>query len=118
MSDTFFLTSFFLMYPSTHAFLGVSRQISSTTLDGKVQSDDAFFNLTLENVLQFATGAIYPPQLGFDKYAWFAHDSAVALPTTNTCSPTLTLPTAIANGDTFKKRMTYAIFNSVGFGDV
>ena len=46
------------------------------------------------------------------------HDSAVALPTINTCSSTLTLPTAIANGDTFKKRMTYAIFNSVGFGHV
>ena len=48
----------FSMYPCTHAFLGVSRQISSTTLDGKVQSDDECFNLTLENVLQFATGAI------------------------------------------------------------
>ena len=53
MSDTFFLTSFFLMYPSTHAFLGVSRQISSTTLDGKVQSDDACFNLRWHAPLYF-----------------------------------------------------------------
>jgi len=92
----------------------------STVLDGRVQSDDECFSLTLENILQFATGATYPPSLGFDNnpQIGFAHDSAVTLPTANTCSPKLTLPTAIADVETFKRRMTYAIVNSVGFGHV
>ena len=92
----------------------------SNILDGRVQSDDECFSLTLENILQFATGATYPPPLGFDDNPeiGFAHDSTVTLPTANTCSPTLTLPTAITDIDIFKSRMTYAIFNSVGFGHV
>lgn len=92
----------------------------STILDGKVQSDDECLSSTLENILQLATGATYPPPLGFDNnpQIGFAHDSAVTLPTANTCSPKLTLPTAITDVDTLKRRMTYAIFNSVGFGHV
>ena len=94
-----------------------SSDFFSNILDARVQSDDECFSLTLENILQFATGATYPPPLGFDNnpQIGFAHDSTVTLPTANTCSPTLTLPTAITD---VHKRMTYAIFNSVGFGHV
>ena len=97
-----------------------SSDLFSTILDCRVQSDDECFSLTLENILQFATGATYLPPLGFDNnpQIGFAHDCTVTLPTANTCSPTLMLPTAIADVDAFKRRMTYTIFNSVGFGHV
>lgn len=98
----------------------ISSEFFLTVLDGRVQSDDECFSSTLENILQFATGATYPPPLGFgnNPQIGFAHDSAVTLPTANTCSPKLTLPTANADVETFKRRMTYAFFNSVGFGHV
>ena len=80
--------------------------------------DDERFNMTLENeylavcVWNYSTG-IWPTLAH-----WVCHDPEVTSPTASTCSLTLTRPTTIADIDIFKKRITYAIFNTVGFGHV
>jgi len=68
-----------------------------------------------ENILQFVSGTTCIPSLGFDLRP---QDPEVTLPTASTCLLTLTLPTAIADINILKKRITYAIFNTVGFGHV
>lgn len=87
---------------------------------GIIHSEDGRFCLSLESVLQFCTGVTCIPPLGFDSdpFIKFHHDAQVTLPTVNTCALTVTLPTAIMDVDLFKKRISYAIFNSVGFGNV
>eukprot|EP00731_Ephydatia_muelleri_P016024 Em0009g448a len=86
--------------------------------DGKVflSTEPTKVQMALEKVLQFTTGSRSIPPLGFDSSPTinFCHDPAVTLPTSNTCSMSITLPTAIINVDTFSSRMTYGIGNSLG----
>ena len=76
--------------------------------------------MALEKVLQFITGSGCIPPLGFDSSPTinFCHDPAVTLPMANTCSLSITLPTAIDNVETFFSKMTFGIGNSVGFGHI
>ena len=74
--------------------------------------------MTLGNIVQFATGATCILPLGLDTMPkiTFFYDSSITLPAANTCSLTLKLPATIDNPDVFKRRVTYGIFNSIGFG--
>ena len=46
----------------------------------------------------------------------FSHYPNVTVPTANTCSLTICLPTVITDAAIVASRMTYGIFNSVVFG--
>ena len=74
--------------------------------------------VTLESILLFITGSTSIPPTGFETKPTitFSHDPNVTVPTANTCSLTICLPTAITDAAIFSSRMTYGIFNSVGFG--
>ena len=45
-------------------------------------------------------------------------DNPRQLPTASTCSLTLKLPLTLTEYDNFKERMTMAVLNTVGFGQV
>ena len=104
----------------------ISRNIEGKTIiliylnctDGKVflSTEPTKVQMALEKVLQFTTGSRSIPPLGFDSSPTinFCHDPAVTLPMSNTCSMSITLPTAIINVDTYSSRMTYGIGNSLG----
>lgn len=63
----------------------------------------------------FATGACVPPPLGFDSLPMIEFTSE-RLPTANTCSTVVRLPTAYDEYDKFKEVMDFAILNSPCFG--
>lgn len=76
--------------------------------------------MALENVLQFTTGSSCIPPSGFNcsPIINFCHDPAVILATSNTCSMSIILPTAMIDVDALSSRMTFGIGSSVGFGHV
>ena len=76
--------------------------------------------VTLESVLQFITGSISIPLFGFDTAPsiTFSHSAEDTLPTANTCDLSIRLPTSITDVGTFSSRMTFGIFNAVGFGQI
>ncbi|CAC5397211.1 G2H3 [Mytilus coruscus] len=78
--------------------------------------EDEDGEITLGDVLSFATGADCVPPLGFDPSPsiTFLHDSGL-FPKANTCSMELKLPVS-EDFNTFKKNMTFGIANSPGFG--
>ena len=82
--------------------------------DGVVDTADM---LTLEMIVAFATGLPEPPPLGFSpKPGLLFHDDH-ELPYANTCTNQLYLPLKITY-EKFKYRMSYAILNTQGFGQV
>ena len=84
------------------------------------------FNLTLElgvdpgKILAFATGASNVPPMGFpvSPNISFIGDDPRQLPTASTCSLILKFPLTLTEYDNFKERMTMAVLNTVGFGQV
>ena len=90
--------------------------------DGNVflSTEPKTVKMAMQTVLQFITGSSCIPPLGFDSSPTinFCHDPAVTLPMSNTCSLSITLPTAIVNAETFSSRMTFGIGNSLGFGHI
>ena len=83
--------------------------------------------LTLElgvdpgQILAFATGASKVPPMGFPvspNISFISGDDPWELPTASTCSLTLKLPLALTEYDNFKERMTMAVLNTVGFGQI
>lgn len=87
--------------------------------EGKVFALPSKMPITLEHILQFVTGSEAIPLFGFDfvPNIQFCHDATITLPTANTCSLTLTLPTACRD-DTFVSKMTFGIANCIGFGQL
>ena len=85
--------------------------------EGKVLALPSRLQITLQHILQFITGADVIPMFGFDipPTIQFCHNPTITLPTANTCSLTLTLPTACRD-DTFASKMTFGIANCIGFG--
>ena len=71
--------------------------------------------VSLGDVLSFATGANVPPVLGFDHSPVIAFTD-MAFPTANTCAMILRLPTLYDNYDEFKGKMDYGVLNSPCFG--
>ena len=76
--------------------------------------------VTAAHILAFATGATKPPPMGFPirPTITFIADQSSTLPTASTCSLTLRLPLALNDYEQFKDRMSLAILNTVGFGQV
>ena len=75
----------------------------------------------LGQILSFATGASKVPPMGFPMSPtihFISGDDPRALPTASTCSLTLGLPLALTDYDNFKERMTMAVLNTVGFGQI
>jgi len=71
--------------------------------------------------LAFATGASKVPPMGFPvspKITFISGEDPRELPTASTCSLTLRLPLALNEYENFKERMTLAILNTVGFGQI
>ena len=60
------------------------------------------------------------PALGFEHppSVSFSHDLHQLFPTANTCSLTFTLPTCSRIYEEFKTKITFGIFNTVGFGQI
>lgn len=76
--------------------------------------------VTATQILAFGTGATKLPPMGFPikPTITFIVDQSCTLPTTSTCSLTIRLPLALVDYEQFKERMTMAILNTVGFGQV
>ena len=73
--------------------------------------------MTLEQILNFFTGANYPPPLGFDQPAALWFSPLAEFPCASTCALELTLPTKYHDSpDMFKEKMIYALLNHGGFG--
>ena len=72
-------------------------------------------------ILAFATGALNVPPMGFPippNIRFITGDDPRALPTASTCSLTLALPLSLTEYNNFKERMTMAVLNTVGFGQL
>ena len=85
--------------------------------DKNMYTDEGSPEVTLEEVLNFFTGATYPPPLGFDVPAsvWFS--PTAEFPQASTCALQLTLPTKYyGNPERFHDKMVYALKNHGGFG--
>ena len=85
-------------------------------IEGEVRSDDGSLKMSLEDILQFVTGTTRIPPMGFDKNPEieFHNDT---LPSASTCLLKLYLPFADSSRE-FKRKVTFAIFNSIGFGNI
>lgn len=76
--------------------------------------------VTPSQILAFVTGAPKVPPMGFPirPTITFISDESLLLPTASTCALTLRLPLALVNYEDFKNKLTMAILNTVGFGQV
>ena len=74
----------------------------------------------LSNILAFITGADSIPPLGFptDLVILFNKDEGRLLPTSSTCSLSLTLSIELVEYDLFKRNMDLAVLNAFEFGQV
>ena len=63
----------------------------------------------------FATGASYPPPLGFDRSPRLEFTIG-KYPTANTCGLTLYIPIFYEEYDYFKEAIEFAVQNSQSFG--
>ena len=72
---------------------------------------------TLNQFLNFFTGASEIPPTGFDTHFTLRFSDEIEFPTAVTCSLSLTLPTKYFNDhEVFKERFTFALLNHGGFG--
>ena len=83
----------------------------STSVDGST-------DVTLQDVMVFATGCDGVPILGFDRQPALKFSSDDVLPTASTCGPTLYLPLQVKGAKRFSKNMCLGITSSFGFGQV
>lgn len=73
--------------------------------------------VSLADVMVFATGASKPPPLGFDQPATVTFlDDMGAFPLANTCVNKIQLPVCYTDYEEFKAKMAFAIKNSPCFG--
>ena len=83
-----------------------------TTTEVQSLADPGEATVTLEGILQFFTGAIQAPCIGF-------HDPELnfnVYPTASTCALQLTLPTKYSVYEDFKKSLTTGFLCHGGFG--
>ena len=81
--------------------------------------DEDDITITLETVFAFATGSDHEPPLGFENTPeiHFEMRTDRFLPYASTCGPTLYLPIALVDPDSFREKMDYAITCAHGFGN-
>ncbi|KAK2558005.1 G2/M phase-specific E3 ubiquitin-protein ligase [Acropora cervicornis] len=82
---------------------------------GSNERHDGDAKATLGEVLSFVTGADVPPPLGFGCSSFITFTDRT-LPTADTCTPVLHLPTVHRSYDKFKEIMDFSILNSPYFG--
>ncbi|XP_070577460.1 G2/M phase-specific E3 ubiquitin-protein ligase-like isoform X2 [Ptychodera flava] len=96
-------------------------QVLSFWEDYLVEIQDAETEVTLRDILIFATGLDNIPPLGFSPSPTleFVRDEGCGriLPSANTCGNVLRIP-VVKSYELFKENMGYGIFNSPGFGQV
>lgn len=75
-------------------------------------------NVTLSDLLVFATGCDCPPPLGFPEtpQIMFLHEKPSRFPMANTCSLQLKLPVVHKSYEEFKTDMDFAMGNAKTFG--
>ena len=69
----------------------------------------------------FVTGIDRVPPMGFPlkpTISFLPDDGVQTLPTTSTCSLILRLPLSLVNYEDFKSKMTMAVLNTIGFGQI
>ena len=72
-------------------------------------------------ILMFVTGVDKVSPTGFPlkpTISFLPDDGVQTLPTTSTCSLILQLPLALVNYKDFKSKMTMAVLNTIGFGQI
>jgi hypothetical protein len=76
--------------------------------------------VTLQNILQFFTGASRVPGTGFDETPKISFMSKECFPEGSTCSLTIKFPLSMGclGYEDFEAKMDYAILGSYGFGTV
>ena len=93
-----------------------------TECDGLVKvispSGPEEFCLSLEDILQFATGASSVPPIGFSPNPTVTFHESSPFPMANTCTNCLKLPLFTSDYDAFKYNFAYGIVNTAGFGQV
>ena len=85
-------------------------------IEGEVRFDDGRLKMSLQDILQFVTGTTRIQPLGFDKKPVIEFYNDI-LPSASTCLLKLYLPFADSSRE-FKRKFTFAIFNSIGFGNI
>ena len=75
-------------------------------------------DVTLEDILVFATGCDEIPITGFDRQPTLEFSTTNIFPTVSTCVPTLRIPLNLQGYEEFSANMRMAIFGSFGFGQV
>ena len=76
------------------------------------------FQVSLGDVLAFATGASAIPPMGFNPTPAIKFHSTSPFPLANTCANTLSLPLFSHSHEGFKHSFCYGICNAIGFGQV
>ncbi|XP_038071285.1 uncharacterized protein LOC119740149 [Patiria miniata] len=84
--------------------------------------EDEITEVSLEDILEFWTGAPKPPPCGFSedpKVSFFTAVSGIKrLPSSHTCGPILWLPRGKEDPDEFQAMMRFAIKETQGFGKI
>ena len=83
-----------------------------------MEFDDELFEITLDMIVQFATGIKEEPPLGFYTRPSLSFKEELCFPEANTCLNQLYIPTKITSFEKFKYNMAYAIANTEGFGQI
>ena len=74
--------------------------------------------ITLNDIVAFATGAYAVPPVGFDPHPAIEFHMSSKYPRANTCANTLLLPLKCESFDTFVYNFTFGVLNAAGFGQV
>ena len=100
--------SWYILSCSVHVF---SLWPTSISIEGSL-------DVSLKDVMVFATGCDDVPILGFDRQPSLQFSCNDGLPTASTCGPTLRLPLKVEGAEQFTKNMRFALACSFGFGQV
>lgn len=75
------------------------------------------FCLSLNDIVQFATGMPHAPPLGFFPEPSLTFSLGSNYPIANTCGNVLVLPTTLNDLEEFGCKMCFGMKNSAGFGN-
>ena len=76
------------------------------------------FNISLDDIVSFATGMPFKPPMGFSPLPTYGFSDDSNFPTCHTCTNGLILPLGHPTYDAFLYHMCYGIVGTAGFGDI
>ena len=81
---------------------------------------EELFNLQLQDLLAFVTGATHPPPIGFQKEPKIQFHNDGPFPRANTCANKLILSVMqpIPDADSYMYFLAFGILNTAGFGRI